>query len=95
MGRDPTLPPIKRARTKPEKSKPDNENKDTKSAIETREAELARLPTYSREWVALRRTIDAEEDARIAKILIICRGCEVPISQAKAEPQVTFSSKAP
>lgn len=95
LGRDPALPPIKRARTKPEKSNPQNENKGTESAIENREVELARLPTYSREWVALRREIDAEEDARIAKILIICRGCEVPISPAKAGPKVTFSSKAP
>jgi hypothetical protein len=68
-GRDPKLRAIKRARAKPE---------EPKSAIENREAELAGLREYSREWVTLRREIDAEEDARIAKILVICRGCEAP-----------------
>jgi hypothetical protein len=95
LGRDPILPPIKRARTKPEKPKLESESKETESAIESREAELARVPTYSREWVALRKAIDAEEDTRLAKILIICRGCDVPITPANTEPQVTFSSKAP
>jgi hypothetical protein len=94
FGRDPTLPPIKRARTKAEKPKPESEDKETESAIQAREAKLAGLPTYSREWVALRKEIDAEEDARLAKILIICRGCDVPITP-NTEPQVTFSSKAP
>ena len=65
--RDPNLYVIKQARSKPEKPKSANEN---------REAELAGLREYSREWVALRNAIDAEEDARLAKILIICRGCE-------------------
>jgi hypothetical protein len=95
LGRDPTLPPIKRARTKPEKPKSENKNKETEPAIESREAELARLLPYSREWVALRGAIDAEEDARIAMILIICRGCEGLISPTKAEQQVTNSSEAP
>ncbi len=69
LGRDPNLPAIKRARSKPEKPK---------SANEDREAELVGLREYSREWVAVRKAIDAEEDARLAKILIICRGCEDP-----------------
>ena len=49
---------------------------DDRLAIEREEAELDTLPKYSREWVARRKQIDAEEDARITKILGICSGCE-------------------
>src|SRR5437764_1482952 len=75
LGRDPNLPPTKRTRTKLKKL---SSAEQPKSAYENREAELAGLRKYSREWVALRTAINAEEDARIAKILIICRGCEAP-----------------
>ena len=80
LGRDPNLPVIKRTRAKPGQPK---------SQIEDREAELAKVRQFSREWVALRQVIDAEEDARIAKILVICRGCGTTSSetdQASASP---------
>lgn len=66
LGRDPNLPAIRRTHTKSDQPKSENEN---------REAALAGLREYSREWVAVRKAIDAEEDARLAKILVICRGC--------------------
>jgi hypothetical protein len=52
------------------------------TAIETtskhpsdKEAELAALPKNSPEWWSIREMIDAQADARLAKNLIICRGC--------------------
>ena len=72
LGRDPALPAVKRAHTKPEKPKSEIQEK---SKTEDREAALAGLREYSREWAAVRKAIDAEEDARLAKILVICRGC--------------------
>ena len=95
LGRNPNLPAIRRARTKPEKPRLASESEETASAIEKKEAELAGLRPYSREWVTLRRDIDAAEDARIAKILMICRGCEINTNQSKIESQVTTSSKTP
>jgi hypothetical protein len=95
LGRDPTLPPIKQARTKSEKPKPESKSKEIESMVEAREVELARLPIYSREWVALRKAIDAEEDARLGKILIICRGCNDPINSANADPRVSFLPEVP
>ncbi len=62
--------------TSKETSKSEEKPKiEDQSAIEREEAELDSLPKYSHEWVARRRQIDAEEDARITKILSICRGC--------------------
>jgi hypothetical protein len=72
LGRDPTLPAVKRALTKSEKPKSEIQ---AKSKNEDRTAELAGLREYSREWAAVRKAIDAEEDARVANILVICRGC--------------------
>jgi hypothetical protein len=61
-------------------SKPEQPN----PAIEARKAELERLPKYSHEWIALRKQIDAEieadDNARIAKVMVICRGCD-PVSK--------------
>lgn len=68
LGRDPNLPVVKRTRTKTEEPKPTREN---------REAELAKLRPFSREWVNLLQAIDAEDDARISKLMIICRGCDL------------------
>jgi hypothetical protein len=65
LGQDPNVRPIKHARVA---NKPPPE-------IDSREAALATLPEYSREWVSVRKEMDAAEDARIAKILVICRGC--------------------
>jgi hypothetical protein len=56
-------------------------NTEDRSAIERKEAKLKKLPEYSKEWMALRRQIDAEDEARIAKILAICRGCETAASK--------------
>lgn len=95
LGRNPDLPVIKRARTGPEKPQLASEPKETASAIEKKEAELAELRPYSREWVTLRREIDAAEDARITKILMICKGCEGLTDQPKIVPQVTASSRTP
>ena len=39
----------------------------------------AALPDRSPEWWAVLNAIEAEEDARLAKILIICNGCFEPI----------------
>ena len=44
-----------------------------------RETKLAALPDHSAEWWAVLNAIEAEEDARLAKILIICKGCFDPI----------------
>jgi hypothetical protein len=46
-------------------------NTEDRSAIERKEAQLEKLPEYSKEWMALRKQIDAEDEARIAKILTI------------------------
>ena len=40
-----------------------------------REAELATFPEFSPEWRKINDEIQAEADARLAKRLIICRGC--------------------
>ena len=45
------------------------------SQSDSREAALALLPEYSREWVSLRKELDAAEDDRITRILLICKGC--------------------
>jgi hypothetical protein len=39
----------------------------------------AALPDRSPEWWAVLNAIEAEEDARLAKILIICNGCFDPV----------------
>jgi hypothetical protein len=36
-------------------------------------------PNRSPEWWAILNAIEAEEDARLAKILVICKGCFGPI----------------
>jgi len=40
-----------------------------------KEAELARLKKFSPEWWSLHDQIEAAIDARLAKIMVICRGC--------------------
>jgi hypothetical protein len=62
---------VKRAQVKPFQPK----------AIDrSREAELAALPKHSPEWWSVHDAIEAEEDARLGKILVICRGCLDPTS---------------
>jgi hypothetical protein len=68
LGHNPNLPLTKRTRAKTEEPKPISESRD---------AELAKLRPFSREWVTLLKVIDAEDDARISKLMIICRGCEL------------------
>jgi hypothetical protein len=70
LGRDPYLPVRKPTRTKADEPKL------------LSEAELAKLHPYSPEWVALRSVIDAEEHARISKLMLICRGCELASNDA-------------
>ena len=68
LGRDPNLPVPKRTRTRIEQAS---------SKSESRDAELAKLRPFSREWVTLLEAIGADDDARISKLMIICRGCEL------------------
>lgn len=39
---------------------------------------LAAVPKYSKEWVVLYETMQARDDAKLARALIICRGCFLP-----------------
>jgi predicted secreted hydrolase len=64
------LQAVKRTQAKSEKPKP---------VDRSREAELASLPKHSPEWWAVRNAIEAEEDAKLAKILVICKGCFDPV----------------
>jgi hypothetical protein len=73
LGQDPNVRPIKHVHVNVAK-KSTSENDGRETALR-REAALAKLREYSREWVSLRKEIDAAEDARIAKILVICTGC--------------------
>ena len=70
LGRDPNLPVMKRAHTAAGASKLASE------------AELARLRPDLPEWAARFGSIDAEEHARISKLLIICRGCDLASTEA-------------
>jgi len=79
LGRDPNLPVTKRTRTKTEEPKPTSQNRD---------AELAKLRQFSREWVTLLEAIDAEDDARISKLMIICRGCELASREVSPSPSL-------
>lgn len=60
------LAAVKRTQAKQEKPKP---------ADLDPESRLAALPVHSPEWWAVLAAIEAEEDARLAKVLVICRGC--------------------
>jgi hypothetical protein len=83
LGRDPNLPATKRTRTKIDEAKPASQNRD---------AELAKLRQFSREWVTLLQAIEAEDDARISKLMVICRGCELAsrdVSRISQSPSLT------
>jgi hypothetical protein len=43
-----------------------------------KEAEFALLPKYSPEWWKIHDAIESDADAKLAKALIICRGCLSP-----------------
>src|SRR5438094_1344996 len=79
LGHDPNLPVTKRTRTKTEEPKPTSQNRD---------AELAKLRQFSREWVTLLEAIEAEDDARISKLMIICRGCELASREVSPSPSL-------
>jgi hypothetical protein len=80
LGRDPNLPVTKRTRTTTE---------PVSRTSESRDAELAKLRPFSREWVAMLQAIDAADDARISKLMIICRGCELA---SRDRDRITSSS---
>jgi hypothetical protein len=46
------------------------------STVPDDEVVLAAVPKYSKEWVALYETMRARDDAKLARALIICRGCD-------------------
>ena len=50
-----------------------------------RETKLAAIPNHSPEWWAVLNAIEAEEDARLAKILVICKGCFDPIGDDRPD----------
>jgi len=49
--------------------------------IADKEAELATLKIYSPEWWSVHDAIDRANDAKLAKALIICRGCLTSVSE--------------
>ena len=73
LGRDPNLPVTKRTHVKAAEQRPTHGD---------RNAELAKLRPFSREWVTLLEAIGEEDDARISKLMIICRGCELASREA-------------
>lgn len=74
LGRDPneTVRPIRRKAREVASSKP---------SAQDDEAKLAALPEYSKEWMALSEAIEARADARLARVMMICRGCLPPAEQ--------------
>jgi len=69
LGRDPNEP-VRAHRTLATKNPI-----DAASSIPDDEVVLAAVPKYSKEWVALYDTMRARDDARLARVLMICRGC--------------------
>ena len=69
LGRDPNARRIRHPQQRAQVAK------EAIPEMDRREAALAALPEYSREWVSLRKELDAAEDARITNILAICKGC--------------------
>jgi hypothetical protein len=52
--------------------------KSAETVVSPKEQELALLPKYSPEWWKVHDAIELDEDAKLAKVLIICRGCSPP-----------------
>jgi hypothetical protein len=69
LGRDPNEPA--RARRTLATKNPT----DAASSIPDDEVMLAAVPKYSKEWVALYETMRVRDDAKLARVLVICRGC--------------------
>ena len=55
------------------------------ASIPDDEVLLASVPKYSKEWVALYETIRARDDAKLARAMIICRGC-FPQDEDRTDP---------
>lgn len=49
--------------------------------IAAKEAELATFKAYSPEWWSVRDGIDRARDAKLARTLIICKGCLPAVSE--------------
>ena len=58
---------------------------DATPSIPDDEVLLAAVPKYSKEWVALYETIRARDDAKLARAMIICRGC-FPQDEDRTDP---------
>jgi hypothetical protein len=61
-------------------------------SLAERERKLAALPKNSPEWWTLHNEMEADEDARLAKALIICHGCATSPSR---EPQTVQAQPLP
>ena len=97
-GDPPNLAPARQGHHKSHRPQPAERAKsiiEDRSTIKREEAELELLPKYSHEWVVLRTRIDADEDARVAKILVICRGCETASELKAPIIDATFPDPAP
>ena len=68
------LPAVKQAQLKSEKPKSVDRNRETVLAAHR-----------SPEWWEVQNAIAAEEDARLAKILVICKGCFDPIGDDRPD----------
>jgi hypothetical protein len=59
---------------------------DAALSIPDDEVVLSAIPKYSKEWVALYETMRARDDAKLARALIICRGCFPLADENKTNP---------
>jgi hypothetical protein len=50
-----------------------------------KQAELAALPKYSQEWWSVHDQIEVDADAKLARSLVICRGCLPPNADDRAD----------
>jgi predicted small lipoprotein YifL len=52
-----------------------SETSSNQAALASNDGELATLKPYSKEWWVVRQALDRAADLRLAKRMIICRGC--------------------
>jgi hypothetical protein len=71
LGPDPSVPAARRPRAT---KKPANPTSSMASMSEDA-ADLAAVPKYSKEWVALFVAKQVKEDAKLDQAIVICRGC--------------------
>jgi hypothetical protein len=67
---------VKRTQATSEKPIPANQNA---------QARLAALRAHSREWWTVLSEIEAEENARLARVLVICKGCFDSIADDRSD----------